>query len=359
MSKLRILRSTMAERGVPALILGEISSVQWATEFSGTAGWALITADAAVFVTDSRYTIQANDEVCGWEVVSFANPMGAVEFLAQHVARLGIRRLGFESDSVTVEEHDKWRKAFAGVDLVPVPGFLAPLRMVKTPQEIAKIRVACQAADACFENVRRMIQPGVRELDIALDIEFFFRRQGLELAFPVAAVSGVNSARPHGKPGAKVLERGDFVTMDFGARFEGYCSDITRTVVVVEASARHREIYGQVLDAQMAALDMMRPGVLARDVDRRVREILDEKGLAQYFGHGLGHGLGRLVHDAGRMSPTSDTVLEVGHVWTVEPGVYIEGFGGVRIEDDVVVVDGGIEVLTHAPKELLLLPIQE
>lgn len=359
MSKLSKLRAVMAERGVPALLLSQISSVQWATEFSGSAGWALITDSEAVFLTDSRYTLQAAEEVCGWEVVSFASPLTSTEFLAQHVARLGISTLGFEADSVTVEVFGQWSAAFQGVSFVPVPGIVGPLRMVKTPEEIAKIRVACQVADACFEHVKRMIQPGVRELDIALDIEFFFRRQGLELAFPVIAVSGVKSARPHGRPGEKVLERGDFVTMDFGCRFEGYCSDITRTVVVIEASPRHREIYDQVLKAQLAALDMMRPGVLARDVDARTREVLDEKDLARYFGHGLGHGLGQLVHDAGRMNPTSDTVLEVGQVWTVEPGVYIEGLGGVRIEDDVVVVEGGIEILTRTPKELLLLPVQE
>ena len=144
--------------------------------------------------------------------------------------------------------------------------------------------------------------------------------------------------------------------MDYGATVDGYHSDITRTVVVGEASDRHKEVYAQVLKCQLAALDMMRPGVAAKDVDAKAREVLDEIGLAKYFGHGLGHGLGRLVHDAGRLAGSSSDVLEAGQVWTVEPGVYIEGWGGVRIEDDVVVTDTGIEILTHAPKELIVLP---
>lgn len=359
MGNLDRVREAMRARDLPAVLLSEISSVQWASGFTGTAGWVLLTADDGVFVTDSRYTIQAREEVADLPVATFGSPTDGATALAEHVARLGASRLGFESDSVTVDTWTKWKQKFGSVELVPVPGFVAPMRMVKTPEEIEKIRRACAAADACFEHVMRMIQPGVRELDIALDIEFFFRRQGLEVAFPVIAVSGEKSARPHGKPGDKVLERGDFVTLDFGARAEGYCSDITRTVVVVEASERHREVYDQVLKAELAAIEAMRPGVPARDVDAVARRVLDEKGLARYFGHGLGHGLGRLVHDAGRMSATSEDVLEVGQVWTVEPGVYIEGFGGVRIEDDVVVTETGVEVLTHSPKELLLLPIQE
>lgn len=359
MANIQRVRKAMAERGIAAMLLSEIGGVQWASGFSGTAGWVLLTQDAGVFVTDSRYTIQAGEEVSELPVATFASPVEAASFLGEQAASLGIARLGFESDSVTVATFEKWRTAFVGVELVPVAEFIAPLRMVKTQSEIARIRHACAAADACFDNVRRMIQPGVREFDIGLDIEFFFRRQGLEVAFPVIAISGPNTARPHGHPGERLLERGDFVTLDFGAGFEGYCSDITRTVVVVEASDRQREVYNQVLKAQLAALEAMRPGVLARDVDAIARRVLDEKDLAKHFGHGLGHGLGRLVHDAGRLSATSKDVLEPGQVWTVEPGVYIEGFGGVRIEDDVVVTEDGIEILTHSPKELLELPLGE
>jgi Xaa-Pro aminopeptidase len=224
--------------------------------------------------------------------------------------------------------------------------------MVKTSEEITKMRAACALADACYTHVLRMIQVGVTEYDIALDIEFYFRRHGAELAFSPIVVSGERSARPHGIPSEKKLEKGDFVTMDFGAKLDGYCSDLTRTVVVGEATDRHKDVYEAVLAAQMAAIEGIKPGMQTKDVDAIARELLAEKDLAQFFGHGLGHGLGSVVHDVGRMGPSATDVVEKGQVWTMEPGVYIPGFGGVRIEDDVVVTETGCEVLTHSPKHL-------
>jgi Xaa-Pro aminopeptidase len=346
----------MREENVPALLISDIGNVQWSSGFTGSSGFVLATPEQALFVTDSRYTIQADEEVKDMPSVSFQSPVLAGDFLAEQVRKMEIGRLGFEATSVTYAQYEDWREKFAGVELVGLKDFLAPLRMVKSPEEIEKIRAACKLADACFDHILRMIQPGVREYDIALDIEFFFRRQGAELAFDPIVVSGERSARPHGKPSEKKLENGDFVTMDFGARVNGYNSDITRTVLVGPATDRHRQVYDQVLKAQLASLEAMRPGVAAKDVDARAREVLDEADMAQYFGHGLGHGLGSVTHDVGRMNPTSQDVLEVGQVWTVEPGVYIEGFGGVRIEDDVVITEDGIEILTSSTKELLSLP---
>ncbi len=197
---------------------------------------------------------------------------------------------------------------------------------------------------------------GVSELEVAIEIEFFFRKRGATAAFPVIAASGENSAKPHGTATEKVIEEGDFLTLDFGACLNGFNSDITRTVVIGEPSTRQREVYGQVLQAQLASLEAMKPGVPAKEVDAVARRVLAEADLDGYFGHGLGHGLGMLVHDFGRLAPTSEHVLAPGQVWTVEPGVYIEGFGGVRIEDDVVVTESGIETLTHSPKDLLTFP---
>jgi Xaa-Pro aminopeptidase len=202
-----------------------------------------------------------------------------------------------------------------------------------------------------------MIQPGVSEIDICLDLEFFIRRQGADIAFPSIVVSGNRSARPHGKPSEKKLEVGDFVTMDFGARVKGYNSDITRTVVVGEATQRHRDVYDAVLETQLGAIDAIRSGAMAKDVDAGSRACLGKYDLAKYFGHGLGHGLGLIVHDGGRLSASSDNVIAPGQIWTIEPGVYIEGFGGVRIEDDVLITEDGVEVLTHSPKEMMILPM--
>lgn len=356
MGNIERLREAMASEGTPALLVSEINNVKWLSGFSGSSAMVLITPNEARFLTDSRYTLQAKEEVQGMESYTFASPVEMTDFIAQHAREMGISKLGFESTYVTYSAFEKWKAALAGIELVPTPDIFDGLRMVKTPEEVGRIRAACGLADACFTHVIRMIQPGVSEWDVALDIEFFFRRSGAELAFPPIVVSGERSARPHGKPSEKKLEVGDFLTMDFGAKVDGYCSDITRTVVVGKAEDRHREVYGQVLEAQLAVLDAMKPGALAKEIDALSREILDRKDLAKYFGHGLGHGLGSVVHDSGRLSPSSTAVLAPGQVWTVEPGVYIPGFGGVRIEDDVVVTETGVDILTRSTKELLVLP---
>ena len=267
--------------------------------------------------------------------------------------------MNFDGLTTVYTTWSKWKENLDAIELVPSPDLFSALRLVKSESEIALIRRSCSLADACFDRVKRLIQPGVTEMEIALEIEFYFRKQGAEIAFPSIVVSGERSARPHGKPSDKPLEVGDFVTMDFGSKLDGYCSDITRTVVVGEASDRHREIYGLVLESQLEALRTIRAGVQAKDVDAAARKVLAKGDLAQYFTHGLGHGLGRVVHDTGRLSATSTDVVEVGQIWTIEPGVYIPGFGGVRIEDDILITADGIEILTHSPKDLLVLPAPE
>ena len=236
---------------------------------------------------------------------------------------------------------------------MPAPDIFTDLRLIKTSEEIEKIRMACRLADKCFEHVLRLLQPGVSEWDISLDIEFFFRRNMAEIGFSPIVASGHRSALPHGRASEKKLEAGDFVTLDFGAKLDGYCSDMTRTMVLAPLSERHKHVYDCVLEAQLAALAFMKPGVSAHDVDAAARDTLAKYDLAQYFGHGLGHGLGRNVHDGGRLGTNSKTILATGQVWTVEPGVYIEGFGGVRIEDDVVVTETGIESSPTPPKSFL------
>ncbi|MFQ3586437.1 MAG: Xaa-Pro peptidase family protein [Fimbriimonadaceae bacterium] len=353
MTHLQRLRRAMAEEGVTALLLSHAPSVRWATGFTGSTAWAIVTPSGGVFVTDSRYTVQAAEEVAELPVVSFGQPKTANEFLGEQVRALGVGELWFESAFVTHKTWSDWTAAWPDVRLTAAPNLLGPLRLVKSPEEIAKIRRACELADACMQHAFRMIQPGVTEYDINLDIEFFIRRHGAEIAFPPIVVSGERSARPHGRASEKPLAAGDFVTVDLGAKLDGYCSDITRTVAVGKASDRHREVYQSVLEAQLAALEGMRPGMTSRQADALARETLARHGLDRYFGHGLGHGLGTEVHDGGVLNPSGTDVLAPGQVWTVEPGVYIPGFGGVRIEDDVVLNDDGLEVLTHTPKELL------
>jgi len=353
MSKLEQIRSAMAEKGLPALLVSDLTNVGWLTGFTGTAGRVLVTPNEALFITDSRYGIQARSEVLDMPSASFASPTDGDEFLREKALELGVGELGFESGIVTYAGYEKLKDKMADIELVPAPDFFGKLRMVKSAEELAKIEEACAVADTTFTYMLNRIQVGRSEWDINMDLEFFIRRQGLGLAFPPIVVSGVNSARPHGKATQKIVEDGDFITMDFGAEVNNYCSDLTRTVVAGKASERSREVYDQVLKAQLAAIEAMRPGAAARDVDALSRTVLGKKELDKFFGHGLGHGLGRVVHDTGRMNSTSEDVLAPGQVWTVEPGVYIEGFGGVRIEDDLVITEDGNRVLTKSPKELI------
>ncbi|MCH8977914.1 MAG: aminopeptidase P family protein [Armatimonadetes bacterium] len=349
---LRRLQERMREKEVPALFVSDILNVQWLTGFTGSSGFVAVTQSDGVFLTDSRYTIQAGEEVEGLRVEWYQRPKVFEEFVAENLAVLGVSQIGFET-SVTYATWKSWTEKIDGVEWFADDGTIVPLRMIKTDDEVDRIREACGITDACLEHLRRMMQPGVSEYDILLDLEFFIRRSGAEVAFAPTVVSGPNSARPHGKATERKLERGDFLTLDLGARKNGYCSDITRTFVIGEADDRQREVYGEVLKAQLAAIEALVPGSAAKDVDSIARQVLDEKGLSQYFGHGLGHGLGRAVHDYGGLGQRSEDTIEVGQVWTVEPGVYIEGYGGVRIEDDVLVTASGPEILTHFPKELV------
>jgi Xaa-Pro aminopeptidase len=349
------LRSLLPE-GVDGVLVASAVNVGWLTGFTGSSGVVIVTAKEAVFVTDSRYTLQAAEEVSNMSTESFASPVELADYLAGVLERLSVKRLGFDASSTTHAQWEKWQTKWPDVALVPATSLFDGLRMIKFPDELAALREACALADAAFDHVRRLIQVGVSEFDINLELEFFIRRNGADIAFEPIVVSGERSARPHGRASEKKLEVGDFLTMDFGAKWRGMNSDLTRTVVVGEATDRHRDLYSTVLSAQIEAVESVRPGVRARDLEARVRERFAEKGWDVYFGHSLGHGLGRVVHDSGRLAATSDDVLEPGQVWTIEPGIYIPGFGGVRIEDDVVVTEDGVEVLTHSPKELLVLP---
>lgn len=348
------LRGRMELSSLPAMLVTDIRNVQWLTGFTGTYGRVLLTPDEGIFITDSRYGIQANEQVQGLKIEVFSAPATEDQTISRLTRMLNLDKLGFER-SITFDQWEKWTTAMEQLQLVPAPDILTQLRLVKTPEEIEKIRKACALADACIEHVKRMIQPGVSEFDIGLDIEFFFRRNGAGVAFPPIVASGPNSARPHGRATERKIEKGDFVTLDLGGTVDGYNSDITRTFVVGEASERQTMVYNQVLKAQRAAIDAMRPGENGKEIDALARVVLAEEDLAQYFGHSLGHGLGIDVHDGGRLSSNADQPLVEGQVWTIEPGVYIEGFGGVRIEDDVVVTESGAEILTHFPKELTVL----
>lgn len=354
MTSLSRLRKKMSENNVDAQIVNDLTNVHWLTGFTGSSGSALVTQKEAIFITDGRYSLQAVNEVLDMDVAIYQRPQSIEGCISEYARKFGISKVWFER-SISYGTWQSWQTTFAGIELSAAPDLVRALRMIKTSDEIEKIKAACAITDACLEHVSRMIQVGVCEYDIQLDIEFFIKRQGADIAFTPIAVSGANSARPHGHATEKKLEHGDFVTLDLGAKKNGYCSDITRTFVVSDASSRHQHIYNEVLKAESSAINAATVGISGIDLDNVARKVFDENDFTQFFVHGLGHGLGRDVHDPGNLSQSSQDTLEAGQVWTIEPGLYIEGFGGVRIEDDVHVTPNGPVVLTKFPKELTVI----
>jgi Xaa-Pro aminopeptidase len=312
----------------------------------------LITPEDAVVFTDSRYLESAERAAEGspWQVsLCTGDPWSAV---ASRVAERGAGRTALES-AAPYSLFERARELFAG-ETVPTDNWVEKARAVKEPAEIGRIASAQEITDRAFDHVLGFIEDGMTETQIALELEFFMRTHGSEgVAFPPIVAGGPNSALPHARPGRRVVGRGDFLKMDFGARVGGYCADMTRTVVMGRATARQHEIYDAVLAANLAGIDAVRSGLPGCDVDAVARGVIEERGFAENFGHGLGHGVGLEVHELPGVGQRSTAELPAGSVVTIEPGVYLPGFGGVRIEDLVVVAEGGARVLTTSTKELI------
>ena len=354
-------------QGIDALIVSYPENVRYLTGFSGSSGLVVLTKTDALFFTDGRYAVQAEREVPGFERIVL--PAGSIllvaagEWLREHHR---VSCIGFEADHIpysayrtleqTLDPDDRAQQA-----VFARSGDVEALRAIKDASEVAKISAACQLADACFAHLCEFIQPGMTEARVAWELESYFRTHGAQkLSFDPIVGSGANSALIHGRASDRVIGSSggpEFILMDFGCVLEGYCSDITRTVVIGgEPTVKMRHIYDSVLEAQLAALVAIKPGVEGKSVDTLARELLNGAGYGE-MPHGLGHGLGRVVHDLPlpTFSPKATVVLAAGMVATVEPGIYIEGLGGVRIEDDVLVTESGYERLTLSSKELIVL----
>ena len=356
--RLARLREEISRREIGAIALSNPINVGYISGFTGSTATAVVTPTEAVFIADFRYALQAQSQ-CPEFHVRQCGPK-PLETLADVVKELGISTLHFESATLTVAALEKWKEALPEITLLPAADVVETLRQVKDAGEIAWIREAAVLADRAFDFLLTITRPGVREIDIAIELEYFLKKQGSEKeAFEIIVASGPRSALPHGRASEKRLAgshevgRGEFVTFDFGACRGGYFSDLTRTIVLGKADDRQREVYGIVAAAQQAALEAIRPGATGKEVDAKARDLIAAHGFGENFGHGTGHGLGRLVHDHPGFSVHSELTLAPGMVLTVEPGIYIEGWGGVRIEDDVLVTDTGCEILTSAPKHLI------
>ncbi|MER2172615.1 MAG: aminopeptidase P family protein [Psychrobacillus psychrodurans] len=351
--KLGKLRAALEENGVDALLITNGHSIRYMTGFTGTAGVAIISKNDAMFITDFRYTEQAASQIKDFRIVQHKKTI--IEEIATQVTDMGINSLGFEKNDVTYSDFELYKQAIQA-DLVPLSGLVEKIRLIKTDEEISIIKAACRIADEAYEYILTYIKPGMTELDVSNELEFFMRKKGAtSSSFDIIVASGTRSALPHGVATDKVIENGDFVTLDFGALYNGYISDTTRTLAVGEPSDKLKEIYQVVLDSQLLALEKVKPGMTGKEADAIARDYIASKGYGEAFGHSLGHGIGLEVHEGPGLSFRSDIVLEPGMVITIEPGIYLPKIGGVRIEDDALVTENGLEKLTHSTKELLIL----
>ncbi|AZU63297.1 M24 family metallopeptidase [Neobacillus mesonae] len=353
MEKLTKLREEFAAHGIDGVLITSPYNRRYISNFTGTAGVVLISTNHAQFITDFRYVEQAAKQCEGFEVIKFSDTIP--KEVAEQVKKLGIKKLGFEEDYLTYSLFKVYEEELKA-ELVPIAGVIEKLRLIKTDAEIKIIKEAADIADAAFKHILDFLKPGKTEMEVSNELEFFMRKAGAtSSSFDTIVASGVRSALPHGVATDKVIEKGDMVTLDFGAYYKGYVSDITRTVAVGEPDSRLKDIYQIVLDAQLRCMDGLKPGLTGKQADALTRDYITEKGFGENFGHSTGHGIGLEVHEGPALSMKSDFVLEPGMVVTCEPGIYVPGLGGVRIEDDTLITNDHNEVLTHSTKDLIIL----
>jgi len=343
------------ELKVDALLVSGLPNIRYLSGFTGDNALLLLTPDSQTLYTDPRFTIQAAEESNFPVKIHGKGPLD--QAVAQIIARKRLKRIGFEASRISYESYLRLKQALPlGATLKPLAGVIEKLRMIKSDNEIARIRQSVLTNSKALEKAIPSIRPGVLEAEIAAEIEHKMRVFGAEKpAFDTIVAAGERSALPHARPTARKLANGELLLIDMGACEEGYMSDMTRVYFLGKPSQRVRQMYKAVLEAQLAAIDAVRPGVTSAQVDGKARRVLKLYGLGKAFVHSTGHGLGLEIHEAPRLGRRDKTRLEAGMAITIEPGAYIRGFGGIRIEDTVLVTKTGCEVLTPTTKELILL----
>jgi Xaa-Pro aminopeptidase len=355
-SRLRRVQSALEQRRLEALMVTNLPNIRYLCGFTGSAGVLVVTAREQVLLTDGRYTEQAKQEVKAAKVkIAKKSALAAAAEWFQKHPRL--TRIGIEATHMTVAERASVAKLIRRrASLIATPPIVEPLRMIKDQQEIAAIRAACHLGVELFRKLTQNLRPGVAESQVAGELEYAARQAGAEqMAFSTIIAAGSRSALPHGRASNAAIPQQGFVVCDFGVILAGYCSDMTRTVHVGRPLPEARSSYEVVREAQQSALDAVKPGVTSGEVDQAARKLLYNRGLGKFFTHSTGHGLGLEIHEAPKIAAAQKEVLRPGMVITVEPGVYLPGKWGVRIEDTVVVTETGCEILTPCPKDLLTL----
>lgn len=348
---LKKVNEYLKENQLDAILVSKPENCRYISGFSGSAGVLFVSSKRACLLTDFRYVEQAQAQAPEFEIIRFTGT--PFEALTQLYLDNECRHIGFEGDHLTWDMHRRIIKCFSDAQLVSVS--LDSLRTIKTDEEISLIQKAVEIADKAFSEVLGYIRPGLKESDVAAELEYAMRRLGSERpAFATIVASGSRGALPHGLASSKLIERGELVTMDFGAVYQGYHSDITRTVAIGSISQKHKDVYNLVLRAQLAGIEAVSSGKDCSAVDETARSIIREAGFGDCFGHGLGHCVGLAIHEEPRLSPSAaGSTLAAGMAVTVEPGIYIPGWGGVRIEDLVVVTSSGRNILTASSKALI------
>lgn len=347
------LQEKLRQRDVEALLVMQPENRRYLSGFTGTAGALVITRQDIYFLADFRYLEQARQECSGWEIREIKD--STFDSVAEYLPEWKISHLGYDDNFLTHKQSKELEDKLQGITLIPLAGLVEELRQVKEEAEIEIIKKAAGLADQAFQHVVDLIRPGVTEREIALELEFFMRRKGARKAsFEFIVASGPRGAMPHGVATNKTLQAGELVTLDYGCEYEGYCSDITRTVSLGSPTARQEQIYRIVLEAQKAGLASIRVGIRACEVDEAVRRVIEEYNYGENFRHSSGHGVGSSVHEGPQLSKKDETILKAGMVLTVEPGIYLSGWGGVRIEDMILVEEDGFRLLTRAPKDHLV-----
>ncbi|MBO0479263.1 aminopeptidase P family protein [Vagococcus fluvialis] len=347
------LREQMKSEGISSFLITSPYNLRYLTGFTGTTGLALIGLEEAFFITDFRYTEQAAKQCVGFEIVKNVGPI--LEVVADLVESKNIGNLGFEESFVPFKQYVEL-EGLLEVDLIPVSGMVEELREVKDEEEIAIVEKACEIADKAFSHILTYIKPGMTEIQVANELDFYMRSLGASsVSFETIVASGLRSAMPHGVASEKVIEQGDMITIDFGCYYNGYVSDMTRTISLGEPSDKLREIYNVVKEAQQKVLDVAKPGMTGVELDAVARDYIASKGYGEAFGHSTGHGIGLEIHEGPNVSKLAEKAFVPGNIITNEPGIYLPGIGGVRIEDDMLVTENGIKRLTHSEKELIIL----
>lgn len=350
--RLEKFERALKESDVDGILVTNLTNIYYLTGFHGTSATVFISGRRRIFVTDARYSLIAKKVVTGFDIVETRD---AVTEIAKVIAEDGLKKLGFDSQ-VTFQYYQELTTVFSGYELVAMTNFVENLRMIKDEQEIATIRKACSISDKAFMDVLDFIKPGeTTELAVANFLDFRMRNYGASgISFDTIAASGYRSAMPHGRASDKVIQSGEMLTLDFGCYYDHYVSDMTRTIHIGQVTDEEREIYDIVLKANQVLIEKAKAGLSYRDFDAIPRAVIDNAGYGTHFTHGIGHGIGLDVHEIPYFGK-SDEKIQAGMVLTDEPGIYLDGKYGVRIEDDLLITETGCEILTLAPKELIVI----